>query len=112
MVEMFDDSSNDSFTDSMARSGLTDGEGGDRCRLTENRPQSLVLPSDVSPLAPEQEQLRIVLIGSAGWVRETIHDLHRRGFANASNWSSLQPGTNPGEVVSILTRRRQRSQGA
>ncbi len=105
MVEMFDESSNDS----MARSFLTDGKEGDRCRLAENRPQPPVLPIDVNPLAPEQEQLRIVLIGSAGWVRETIHDLHRRGFANASNWSNLQPGTNPGEVVSILTRRRQRS---
>ncbi len=101
MFEMFDDST--------ARSFLTDGEGGDRCRLAENRPQSLVLPIDVNPLAPEQEQLRIVLIGSAGWVRETIHDLHGRRFANANDWSSLQPGANAGEVVSVLTRRRQRS---
>ena len=100
MFEMFDDST--------ARSFLTDGEGGDRCRLAENRPQSLVLPIDVNPLAPEQEQLRILLISSPGWVRETIHDLHGRGFANVRDWSSLQPGANAGEVVSILTRRRQR----
>ncbi len=118
MLEMFDDASNDSLTDSTARSFLTDGEEGVglpvqstyRCPLAENYPQSIVLPSDVNPLAPEQEQLRVVLIGSAGWVRETIHDLHRRGFANASNWSSLQPGAHAGEVVSILTRRRSRSQ--
>jgi len=32
-------------------------------------------------------------------VRETIHDLHGRGFANADDWSSLQPGANPGKVV-------------
>ncbi len=104
--------------DSTARSFLTDGEGGVglpvqstyRCPLAENYPQSIVLPIDVNPLAPEQEQLRILLISSPSWVRETIHDLHRCGFANASNWSSLQPGTNPDEVVSILTRRRQRSQ--
>jgi len=34
--------------------------------------------------------------------------LHGRGFANVKDWSSLQPGANPGEVVSILTRRRSR----
>ena len=41
-------------------------------------------------------------------VRETIHDLHERGFADPNDWSSLLPGANPGEFVSILTRRRQR----
>ena len=92
MVEMFVSS---------ARSFLTGSEG-------EILPQPLVLPLYVMPLVPEQEQLRIVLISSPGWVRETIHDLHGRGFANAKDWSSLQPGANPGEVVSILTRRRSR----
>jgi len=92
MVEMFDVPS--------VRSFLTGSEG--------NRPQPLILPLYVMPLPPEQEQLRILLISSSGWVSETIHDLHRRSFANANDWSSLQPGANPGEVVSILTRRRSR----
>ena len=86
---------------SIARSFLTDGEGGVRV-------VPLLLPVSVRPLAPDQEQLRVLLISSPGWVRETIHDLHQRGFANANDWSSLQPGANPGEVVSILTRRRSR----
>ncbi len=86
---------------SIARSFLTDGEGG-------VRPVPLLLPVSVRPLAPDQEQLRVLLISSPGWVRETIHDLHGRGFANANDWSSLQPGANPGEVVSILTQRRSR----
>ncbi len=86
---------------SIARSFLTDGGGG-------VRPVPLLLPVSVRPLAPDQEQLRVLLISSPDWVRETIHDLHGRGFANVKDWSRLQPGANPGEVVSILTRRRSR----
>jgi len=73
-----------------------------------DRPLPLILPLYFNPLAPGQEQIRVLLISSPNWVRETIHDLHARGFANANDWSSLLPGANPGEVVSILTRRRQR----
>jgi len=74
----------------------------------EIQPQTLILPLYFNPLAPHQEQIRILLISSPSWVRETIHDLHRRGFANANDWSSLLPAANPSEVVSILTRRRRR----
>ncbi len=84
-----------------ARSFLTGSED-------KIRPQPLILPLYVMPIAPEQEQLRILLISSPGWVRDTIHDLHGRGFANVKGWSRLQPGANPGEVVSILTRWRSR----
>ncbi len=73
-----------------------------------DRPLPLILPLYCNPLAPGQEQMRVLLISSPTWVRETIHDLHARGFANVKDWSSLLPGANPGEVVSILTRRRQR----
>jgi len=72
------------------------------------RSQPLILPLYFHPLAPGQEQMRILLISSSTWVTETIHDLHARGFANTNDWSSKLPGANPGEVVSILTRRRQR----
>jgi len=93
------------LNDVNARSFLIDGGGED-----DLRPQPLILPIYVTAIAPGQEQLRILLISSPNWVRETIHDLHARGFANANDWSSLLPGANPGEVVSILTRRRQRPQ--
>jgi len=73
-----------------------------------DRPLPLILPLYCNPLAPGQEQTRVLLISSPNWVRETIHDLHARGFANANDWSSLLPGANPDEAVSILTRRRQR----
>jgi hypothetical protein len=80
--------------------------GGDRDPI--DRPLPLILPLYFNPLAPGQEQMRVLLISSPTWVRETIHDLHARGFANVKDWSSLLPGANSGEVVSILTRRRQR----
>ena len=89
----------------IARSFLTDGENENE---DEIRPLPLILPLYFNPLSPGQEQMRILLISSPNWVRETIHDLHSRGCANANDWSSLLPGANPSEVVSILTRRRRR----
>ena len=97
MIEMFDAP--------IARSFLTDGENEDE---DEIRPLPLILPLYFNPLSPGQEQMRILLISSPTWVRETIHDLHSRGFAHANDWSSLLPAANPSEVVSILTRRRRR----
>ena len=97
MVEM--------FNPPIARSFLTDGESENEGEI---RPLPLILPLYFRPLAPGQEQMRILLISSSTWVTETIHDLHGRGFANTKDWSSKLPDANPGEVVSILTRRRQR----
>ena len=93
------------FVAPIARSFLTDGENEDE---DEIRPLPLILPLYFNPLAPGQEQMRILLISSPTWVEATIHDLHARGFADTNAWSRLVPGANPGEVVSILTRRRQR----
>ena len=89
----------------IARSFLTDSEPENEGEI---RPSPIILPLYVHPLAPGQEQMRILLISSPTWVKETIHDLHARGFADTNAWSSLVPGANPGEVVSILTRRQQR----
>jgi hypothetical protein len=94
------------FTAPVARSFLIDGESSEGG--AEDRPSPLILPLYYHPLAPGQEQMRVLLISSPTWVKETIHDLHARGFADTNDWSSLVPGANPGEVVSILTRRRQR----
>ena len=88
-----------------ARSFLTYGESSEG---DADRPSPLILPLYLHPLAPGQEQMRILLISSPTWVEATIHDLHARGFADTNAWSRLVPGANPGEVVSILTRRRQR----
>ena len=97
MIEMFDAPS--------ARSFSTDSDSDES---GVNRPSPMILPLYFHPLAPGQEQMRILLISSPTWVKETIHDLHARGFADTNDWSSLLPGANPDEVVSILTRRRKR----
>jgi hypothetical protein len=93
------------FNSPIAHSFLTHGEHDNE---DEVRPSPIILPLYFHPLAPGQEQMRILLISSPTWVTETTHDLHARGFADTNAWSSLVPGANPGEVVSILTRRRQR----
>ena len=93
------------FTAPIARSFLTAGKNKNE---DEIRLSPIILPFYFHPLAPDQEQMRILLISSPTWVTETTHDLHARGFADTNAWSSLVPGANPGEVVSILTRRRHR----
>ena len=55
---------------------------------------------------PQRERLQLLVIGSREGVTKTIHNLHRRGFAEAGAWSPLLPAPNPGEVMSILTRYR------
>jgi alkanesulfonate monooxygenase SsuD/methylene tetrahydromethanopterin reductase-like flavin-dependent oxidoreductase (luciferase family) len=55
---------------------------------------------------PHREQLAVLLIGSPEGVRENIHELHQRGYAEAGNWSGLLPAPNPGEVMSVLIRYR------
>ena len=97
MLEMFDPP--------IARSFSTASENENEGEI---RPSPIILPLYYRPLAPGQEQMRILLISSPTWVTETIHDLHARGFADPNDWSSLVPGANPGEVVSIMTRRRQK----
>ena len=96
------------FNSPIARSFLTDSDGNDGDDGGVDRPSPLILPLYFHPLAPGQEQMRILLISSPTWVTETIHDLHARGFADTNDWSSKLPGANPDEVVSILTRRRRR----
>ena len=94
------------FNAPIARSFLTDSESSEGG--AEDRPSPIILPLYLHPPAPGQEQMLVLLISSPTWVKETIHDLHARRFADTNDWSSLVPGANPGEVVSILTRRRQR----
>jgi len=48
----------------------------------------------------EQEVVRISVVGSRKIVLETIHTLYRLGFAPVGDWSKLQPGPQPGQVVS------------
>ncbi|MCA1992303.1 MAG: hypothetical protein LDL41_09715 [Coleofasciculus sp. S288] len=53
---------------------------------------------------PDRELLKHILIGSPKVVRRAIHNLHVRGYAEATAWSPLQPTANPREVISVLMR--------
>jgi hypothetical protein len=70
------------------------------------RPSPAALPR----FTADTEPLRVMLIGSAEGITATIHNLHRRGFAEVGDWSSLIPW-GPGEMVSVLTKRLRRSDG-
>ena len=57
---------------------------------------------------PDQERLRLILIGTADGVREMIHRLHQANIAEAGSWSRLLPVPNSTEVMSILMLSRRR----
>ena len=63
------------------------------------------IPVPTSP-NPLREKVTILIISSPEGIRENIHELHQRGYAEASLWSGLLPSSNPGEVMSILVRHR------
>lgn len=67
-------------------------------------PSSEPTQMPVEPPIPEREPLRILVIGSRHGVTNTIQTLHRLRFAEVREWSPLMPASNPGEVMSILTR--------
>jgi hypothetical protein len=67
-------------------------------------------PSALPRLADDAEFLRVMLIGSASGITATMHNLHRRGFAEVGDWSPLIPWGS-GEMMSVLTKRLRREQG-
>ena len=64
------------------------------------------LTAGANKVVLQRERLQLLVIGSREGVTKTIHNLHRRGFAEAGAWSPLLPAPNSGEVMSILTRYR------
>lgn len=64
----------------------------------------LDMPSPTNTPVPEREQIKHILIGSQRAVTGTIRVLHQLGYASVGDWSPLLPSSNPGEVMSILTR--------
>ncbi|GET44364.1 hypothetical protein MiSe_91910 [Microseira wollei NIES-4236] len=51
------------------------------------------------------EVVRVMVFGSHYGVNYTIRWLYRLNFAQVSEWSFLMPAPNPGEVMSIVTKR-------
>ena len=59
----------------------------------------------IAPSDPKRDPLKILIISSPKGVNNTIHTFYRLGYAEVSEWSKPQPTKNPGEVMSILSRR-------
>ncbi|MEQ8958503.1 MAG: hypothetical protein RLP02_11355 [Coleofasciculus sp. C2-GNP5-27] len=59
------------------------------------------------PSEPNRVPLKVLVISTPQGVSSTIHTLYRLGYAQVSEWSKPQPTQNPGEVMSILSRRIQ-----
>lgn len=59
-----------------------------------------------SDLDGNSDRLRIILVGSADRIVQTIHQLHSLGFADVSDWSLLLPLPNSTDLFSLLTRPR------
>jgi hypothetical protein len=74
-------------------------------------PDSEQTPDPETPLPdntlsePNRVPLKILIISSPKVVNNTIHTFYRLGYAQVSEWSKPQPTQNPGEVMSILSRR-------
>jgi hypothetical protein len=84
----------------MIQAFVETAEGGDR-------PAS---PAPLPRFTADTEPLRVMLIGSRDGITATIHNLHRRGFAEVGDWSPLIPWSE-GEMMSVLTKRWRREQG-
>ena len=76
-----------------------------------DRPSSSPTPHFSSTPLPrfslDTESLRVMLIDSTEGITATIHNLHRRGFAEVGDWSFLLPW-GEGEMMSVLTKRLRR----
>ncbi|BAY15544.1 hypothetical protein NIES21_13610 [Anabaenopsis circularis NIES-21] len=67
-------------------------------------PIPLVSSDKSTEKTPERESVKVVIYGSKRGVNNTILTLYKLGFAQVNEWSPLLPSSNPGEVMSILTR--------
>ncbi|MBW4616828.1 MAG: hypothetical protein KME21_27010 [Desmonostoc vinosum HA7617-LM4] len=67
-------------------------------------PTLSVSPTTPTETTPNREPVKVVIFGSKTGVNSTILTLYKLGFAQVNEWSPLLPSSNPGEVMSILTR--------
>ena len=85
----------------MIRAFLDNADGADRPSFS---------PTSLPRFSPDTESLRVMLIGSTAGITATIHNLHRRGFAEVGDWSPLLPWGDS-EMMSVLTKRLRRNPG-
>ncbi|AFY45803.1 hypothetical protein [Nostoc sp. PCC 7107] len=72
----------------------------DTCQTTA----PLVYTNNSTETTPDRESVKVVIYGSKRGVNNIILTLYKLGFAEVNEWSPLLPSSNPGEVMSILTR--------
>jgi hypothetical protein len=66
---------------------------------------SIPTPPNSSLLPPrEREAVRVILIGSRRGIENLILTLYFLNFAEAHEWSALQPEPQSGKLMSILTK--------
>jgi hypothetical protein len=67
---------------------------------------SIIPAADSLPASfDDYEVVRVMIFGSQYGVHYTIRWLYRLQFAQVSEWSFLMPAPNPGEFMSIVTKR-------
>ena len=72
---------------------------------TNQNPEMSPLQPSPAPQEPEWESVEIIVIGSSEGVNNVIRTQYRLGFAEVTDWSSLQPAQNrPGKVMSVLVK--------
>lgn len=68
-------------------------------------PSVIPAADSLPPASDGYELVRVMVFGSHYGVTYTIRWLYRLNFAQVSEWSFLMPAPNPGEVMSIVTKR-------
>ena len=58
-----------------------------------------------SRVEPQRDPLKVLIVSTPKGVNSTIHTFYRLGYAQVSEWTKPQPTQNPGEVMSVLSRR-------
>jgi len=72
---------------------------------SDQTPNPETHPPATPPSNPNRHPLKVLIVSSPQGVTNTIHTFYRLGYAEVSEWSKPQPTQNPGEVMSILSRR-------
>ncbi|EGJ32309.1 MULTISPECIES: hypothetical protein [Moorena] len=70
----------------------------------DNNPEHPIPGINLEDLFPKEQPVQHILKGPRQAVTNTIHTLSAMGYAQASEWSPLQPTGMPGEVITIITK--------
>ncbi|HEY9880838.1 MAG TPA: hypothetical protein V6D29_20430 [Leptolyngbyaceae cyanobacterium] len=63
-----------------------------------------VPPAHLAKSEPKPEKLRHMLFGSQAAIKNTIHTLHKLGYAEPNDWTDPLPTDKPDRWMVILTK--------